>query len=277
MTAAQQIGGSMHDDLLPRAAIARSFGAAAGSYDAHAALQKDVATRLLALRPEGLAPRTMLDLGCGTGFCTQALQASWPQAQLLALDIALPMLAATARRAPRAALVCADAAHLPLASNSCDLVVSSLAIQWCRDYAALFRELARVSRPGATLMLSTFGPESLKELRAAWAAVDAHTHVNEFSSAGLLQRAAESAGLRCRLQREIVVEQVASLQVLSRNLKAIGAHNVNRTQAPGLTSPRKFSQAAKHFAAAANSQGLIPLTWELYYLVLELPYETTTA
>jgi len=263
--------------LLPRAAIARSFGAAAQHYDTHAALQRSVALRLLDFLPLAALPHSMLDLGCGTGFCAQALQQRWPQAQLFALDIAEPMLQATAQRVPAAALVCADAEALPLADAALDLVVSSLAIQWCRDYTQLFRELARVTQPGATVLLATFGPASLRELREAWAAVDAYTHVNRFETAEHLLQCAHSAGFHGKLRRELIVEEVASLQAISRSLKHIGAHNMNRAQAPGLTSPRKFRQAAAAFAARATAPGCIPLSWEVFHLVLERSYEAHPA
>src|SRR5690606_28794651 len=150
---------------LPRAAIARAFGAAVASYDAHATLQRQVALRLLQQLPAHAAPQSVLDLGCGTGFCSRQLQQRWPAATLLALDLALPMVAHTRNNVPAVLPLCADAEALPLASESIDLVVSSLAIQWCSHYDSLFRELARITRPGAAVLLSTFGPDSLQVLR----------------------------------------------------------------------------------------------------------------
>lgn len=264
----------------PRRAVARSFAAAALTYDAHAVLQRRVAARLLSLLPEPAAvqePQCVLDLGCGTGYCANALQARWPAADLLALDLALPMLQTTRTRVPTARLLCADAQALPLATGSIDLIVSSLAIQWCGDTARLHAELARVLKRGGRVLLSTFGPASLRELRAAWDGLDSHTHVNDFVAAELLLEQARAAGLQATLQRELLVEHVASLQDFSRSLKSLGAHHVNATQAPGLTSPRRFRQAADRFAAAADAQGRIPVSWELYYLTLEHAHEPSSA
>ena len=80
----------------------------------------------------------------------------------------------------------ADAEALPLVNDSVDLVFSSLALQWCYRPDHLFAELARVLKPGGICVFTSLGPDTLRELRAAWAAVDAHQHVNAFLPAGEL-------------------------------------------------------------------------------------------
>src|SRR4029077_4201652 len=75
----------------------------------------------------------------------------------------------------------ADAYALPFAGHAFELVFSSLMLQWCDDLDAVFGEIARVLKPGGLLLFSTFGPGTLAELRAAWAAGDAASnHVNHF-------------------------------------------------------------------------------------------------
>jgi malonyl-CoA O-methyltransferase len=254
--------------LLPRAAIARSFGSAAQHYDEHAALQRTVADNLFARLPSTQQNSTILDMGCGTGYCSQLLRKRFPQGTIVALDLALPMLQKARQHAATVQLVCADAASLPLQNGCLDLVVSSLTIQWCVDYAQFFAELQRVLAPGAHALLSSFGPATLQEVRCAWARVDEHTHVNSFTTAAELQLQAQQAGLSCTLESERLVEHHASLYTLSHALKGIGAHNMNRTQANGLTSPRMFRRAAGFFAAGAEDAASVPVTWEIYYLLL---------
>ena len=53
-------------------------------------------------------------------------------------------------------------------------------LQWCLDLGPVFTELRRVLAPGGLLMFTTFGPDTLMELRASWAQVDGYTHVNQF-------------------------------------------------------------------------------------------------
>ncbi|HWK54738.1 MAG TPA: malonyl-ACP O-methyltransferase BioC [Hyphomicrobiales bacterium] len=259
---------------IARERIARAFAQAALHYDAHAALQREVAQALCALLPEN-TPQTLLDLGCGTGYCAALLRQRYPQATLLALDLALPMLQRVAASplgaqdvAP-ALLLCADAAALPLAPASLDLVCSSLTLQWCPQPGQVFSELHRVLRPGGRALLSTFGPDSLAELSAAWATVDDHRHVNQFEPIETLERAAQDSGLRLTLQRQPSVRWYANLRELSRELKGIGAHNMNATQRPGLTGRQAFQRAERAFAAGGQGARGVPVTYDLLYLSLE--------
>lgn len=259
-------------ELPSQSAIARSFGSAASSYDKHAALQRSVADKLLAMLPATLEKTVVLELGCGTGYCTRQLQQRLPQ-NLIALDLAFPMLKQLHQSNGSSALLCADAQALPLRAECIDLLVSSLTIQWCFNLHQLFSELQGVLKPGGKAFLSTFGPESLKEVKAAWAQVDAYTHVNSFVAALELQQQAELAGFKCKIMREHRHSYYASLFDLSRELKALGAHNMNRSQAPGLTSLKKFHRAAANFAAGKKDTSKpgsnIEVSWEIYYLMLE--------
>lgn len=260
---------------IPLARIARSFGQAAARYDEHAALQREVADRLLQCieqRIEPGTPTTVLDLGCGTGYCADKLRARFPAAHLLALDLALPMLHASAARMTHdAALVCADLQALPLQGASADLAVCSLALQWCGEPQRVFGELARVLRPGGRAVVSTFGPATLHELRSAWNAVDAHVHVNGFADAALLRQAAESAGLRVAIERELLTRFYPSLRALARELKGVGAQNMNAARPPGLTPRAAFARVEHAFSRGAVAGQGIPVTWELYYLDLRKP------
>lgn len=256
---------------IPLTQIARSFGQAAAHYDEHAALQRDVADRLLD-RIAATNPATALDLGCGTGYCAGKLGARFPDAQLLALDLALPMLHASAARVPHdTPLLCADLQALPLQGGTADLAVCSLTLQWCSDPLRVFIEIARVLRRGGQALLSTFGPATLRELRTAWSAVDAHVHVNGFVDAGLLRLAAEAAGFSVTLERELITRHYSSLRALARELKGIGAHNMNEARPPGLTPRAAFARAEQEFGKGHIAGQGIPVTWELYYLDLRKP------
>jgi len=169
--------------------VRSSFGRAAKNYDAAAVMQHEVFERMFTrLDLVKMQPSVILDAGCGTGWGQARLAERYRHAQVLALDIAMPMLNVTAARAswwarlfgrPCQSLVCADIEAMPIRQNSIDMVWSNLAIQWCNDIELTFGEFHRILRPDGLLMFSTFGPDTLMELRAASGGGNRHTHVNQ--------------------------------------------------------------------------------------------------
>ena len=257
---------------LDRRAVRRAFSAASRSYDQVAVLQTEVRQRLLErLDLLKLTPQVVLDLGCGTGHASRALQQRYPHAGVIAMDAALGMTQVTAassnwfhklfKRTPLS--VCADAFKLPLKNASVDLVYSNLMLQWCEPPDLVFQEIQRVLKPGGVLLFASFGPDTLKELRAAWAAVDAHTHVNRFIDMHDLGDALLRAGLaEPVLDVERFTLTYVDVMTLMRELKAIGAHNVNVGRPVGLTS----RVALQRMIAAYETQrrdAVLPASYEV--------------
>lgn len=245
----------------------RAFGAAAGSYDASAALQDTVRARLLQ-RPEldGLAPARVLDLGSGTGKGAQALQRRYPAARVMGVDFAEPMAQATGRRGDTLQAIAADAARLPLRSQSVDLVFSSLALQWCGDLGEVFGECRRVLRPGGLLLFATLGPDTLRELRAAWAEVDDYPHVHEFLDADRVAQALSGAALtESGLSRENQVMTYADLRGLTDGLRGLGAVNAAAGRARGLTGKGRLRRLRAAYEAFRDADGRLPATYEVIY------------
>jgi len=149
--------------VIDKERVLRSFDRAAGTYDAHALVQNDVA-RDLVTRLDG-EPRRLLDLGCGTGVVTELLHERFPTAELVAVDFAPAMAARTRARVPAAEVVVADAEKLELPGRF-DVVASNATIQWLRDPGTVLRRLAAQSD---RLVLSTFGPRTFWELDAVFA------------------------------------------------------------------------------------------------------------
>ncbi len=259
---------------LDKRRVADSFSKAADSYDSVARLQRAVGEQLLNhLGPLNLnAPERVLDLGCGTGFFSERLSLRLAPGQLVGLDIAGGMLQFARRERDIEALwLCADAEDLPLADASVDLVFSSLSVQWCEHLPSLFNEIMRVLKPGGQLLFSTLGPRTLWELKGAWQAVDGYVHVNRFQP----QRAVDAALVRAGLtgvhwDREERVLRYDKLSDLTRELKALGAHNVNRGQPEGLTGREKI-QALKAAYERYRHDGLLPASYEVYYCRAQKP------
>jgi malonyl-CoA O-methyltransferase len=261
---------SGHDPFdIDRGRVRRAFDQAARSYDAAAVLQTRVRDELLQrLDVVRLEPAVVLDLGAGTGHASLALKRRFRASQVVALDLAEGMLREAGSRQTllrRFRRVCAHAAALPLREASVDLVFSNLMLLWCTDPDAVFRECRRVLRPGGLLTFTTFGPDTLVELRRAWAAADRHTHVNRFIDMHDLGDALLRAGL---VEPVMDVERYtltyAEVRDLMRDLKAIGAHNANAGRPRGLTGKGALTRMTAAYETLRRD-GRLPATQEVVF------------
>ena len=247
--------------------VSSSFSRAAQSYDSVAKLQRAVGKRLLTfLEAEEADPIALLDLGCGTGYFRSDLSARYPSATYIGLDLAPGMVEYARGRSPGDCLwIVGDAESLPLATESVDIVFSSLAVQWCYRPELFFAELARVLKPGGRCVFTTLGPETLHELRQAWAAVDPHQHVNNFLPAAELAMAAGRVpGIELALETERHSMHYQRVGELLAELKSLGAHNMNRHRPAGLTS-RKTLQGMLQAYEAWRVDGLLPASYDVIF------------
>jgi malonyl-CoA O-methyltransferase len=273
---------------LDAASVRRAFERAAATYDSAAVLQREVAQRMAErLALVRIEPRTILDAGCGTGDALAELRTRYPAALIVGLDFAQPMLLAARRRAaaglasersllarilgPRAgagrapALVCADVARLPVAASSLDLVWSNLTLQWINDPMEAFAQFHHALAVGGLLMFTTFGPDTLLELRAAFSGVDRATHVSRFIDMHDLGDMLVHAGFaEPVMDMEKLTLTYADAMTMMRELKAIGAHNATLGRPRGLTGRarwRKMLDALEAF----RREGRLPATFEVVY------------
>ncbi|MBK1649493.1 malonyl-ACP O-methyltransferase BioC [Rhabdochromatium marinum] len=268
-------------EQIDKAAARRSFERAASSYEAAAVLQREISQRLLErLDYVRLQPNTVLDLGCGTGLALDDLCRRYRGAQVLALDFALGMLAQARRRGywrnrPRA--LCADMDRLPLAADSVDLIVSNATLQWSNDLSGCFAELHRVLRPNGLLLFTTFGPDTLIELRHAWAEADAEAHVAEFLDMhdigdALVHARFADPVMDCE-RLTLTYTQVSDLMA---DMKALGTQNRLQRRPRGLTGRerlRRMTAAYEHL----RQDGRLPSTWEVIYGLAWMPAQKSPA
>lgn len=261
--------------LIDKARVRASFSRAADSYDAAAVLQKQVREEMLdRLSLINIVPQAILDAGCGTGLGSFSLQKKFKSAQLISLDIAFKMLQKTATQQPwlqkitqkilhKQQLVCADIESLPIANNSINLLWSNLALQWCNDLDAAFSEAARVLQPDGLFIFSTFGPDTLKELRAA--SSNGHTHVSRFIDmhdiGDALTRAGFSAPVLDVVHYTLTYDDVKGVM---KDLKNIGAHNATVGRNRGLAG-KGFLQNLIQNYEQFRSDGKLPATFEVIY------------
>ena len=214
---------------LDKQSVKKFFNRAAKSYDNAAILQEEVLERLLQrLQYIRHRPRTIADIGCGTGRAVPGLQKAYGGARVIAVDLAHEMALKARERyrwPARKRVVTADMERLPFAGDCVDLVFSSLALQWCNDLDATLAEFARIGRPGALLMFASFGPDTLKELAASWLAIDErHAHVHRFVDMHDVGDAMLRAGFADPVvDAEIIRMEYRSFRRLLDDLREIGA------------------------------------------------------
>ena len=261
---------------IDKARVRASFNRAANSYDAAAVLQKRVREEMLdRLSLIAIAPQAILDAGCGTGAGSFALQKKFKNAQVISLDVALGMLQKTKQQRPflnkllsQQHLLCADIESLPIASNSINLLWSNLALQWCNDLDAAFTEAARVLQPEGLFIFSTFGPDTLKELRAA--SSNGHTHVSRFIDMHDIGDALTRAGFSAPvLDVELYTLTYDNVKGVMTDLKSIGAHNATAGRARGLQGKgflQNLTQNYEQFRLGLKEDGgKLPATFEVIY------------
>lgn len=246
-----------------------AFSRAAERYDEVAVLQREIGQRLLErLELMLIEPRVILDIGCGTGVATAQLAKRYKKAHIIALDFAFPMLLQTRKRGSwlrRPRCVCADLEQLPFADNSIDLIYSNASLQWSTDLGRTFDEFMRVLRPGGLVTFTTFGPDTLKELRMAWEGVDGGSHVSQFMDMHDVGDALVTSRFDdAVMDVDRMVLTYDQVDGLMQDLKVLGAHNVNRDRQRGLTGKNRMA-AMRMAYEQFRRDGRLPASYEVIY------------
>ncbi|WP_299734071.1 malonyl-ACP O-methyltransferase BioC [uncultured Endozoicomonas sp.] len=249
--------------------IARNFGRAAQSYDAAAVLQHRVAARAMLGLPTNAVVNRVLDLGSGTGIHSVALADRYASALVTGLDLSMGMLQFAQRQhssCNRVRWCSGDIESLPFASESIDLIFSSLAIQWC-SLERVLDEVSRVLKPGGQFVFSTLSDGSLHELNASWTQAGESGRVNQFAGFSEQQKIIHDSGMRQKslsLQAEAVY--YPDVSTMLRSLKALGVNTV-LDGTPNLFTRRKLDELRKTYEHRRVKAGL-PLTYQVLYGVL---------
>lgn len=260
----------INKNIINKNTVRKHFERAAHTYDEAAVLQHEVCKRMLGrLDYIRLQPNTILDAGCGTGKGSHLLLQKYKKSSLIALDIAYSMLQKTKKQSHwlrKPHLLCADVEQLPLADASINLLFSNLTLQWCNRLPETFTELRRVLAPKGLLMFSSFGPDTLHELRRSWASIDQNPHVNDFVDMHDVGDALLQAGFANPvMDAEVITLTYAEVNDLLHDLKAIGATNAVENRQRGLMTRQRlqqFTQAYEHFR---QQDGRLPASYEVIY------------
>ena len=241
--------------------IRNTFNDASSNYDDNAFLQNEIANRLSEkLKVISIKPQTIIDLGSGTGLLSNKTAEIFPNANLVCVDFAQKSLL----KNPQNLKVCANAYELPFASNSVDFIVSNLMMQWCPDLKALLNECFRVLKPEGLILFTTFGPDTLKELKRSWSAVDSSAHVNNFIDMHDIGDQMLQSGFQSPImEMENITLTYEKVIDLMHDLKSIGAQNVS-DRSKTLTGKTKFKKMIEMYESY-RSDGKLPATYEVIY------------
>jgi malonyl-CoA O-methyltransferase len=260
------------------AQVRRAFDRAAPTYERSAWVAREVERRMAdKLQYLKIAPKRVLDAGSGAGSAHALLRARYPAADIVELDLSLAMLRrarsqrrlgerlSALRRGPARYWVCADFSRIPLGHAAVELVWSNLALAWSPEPLATLGELRRVLAPGGAMMFSTYGPDTLKELRDAFGAADAAAHVDSFIDMHDLGDMLVAAGFDAPvMEMERLAVAYADVDALARDLKSSGQTAASAARRRGLTTPRAWSRMRERYEAQ-RSDGRLPVTVEVVY------------
>lgn len=256
--------------------VASQFSRAASSYDQAARIQHFSVMELIG-QLENLQVNnpqyadnaysgSWLDLGCGTGFAVPEL-CHLGAKQVVGADLAHAMCEVSRDKLtnlPFHAVNC-DAENLPFADNSFDGIFSNLMIQWSEDLDALFYQAHRVLKPGALFAFSTLGPNTMHELKAAWQKVDPYVHVNQFNPPEVLIEQCERFFDIESFHQQACIQQHAGLSPLLKELKDIGATNVNPGRRPGLGGRERLRLLEQAYQQISGET--LSLTYDLIWVI----------
>ena len=265
----------MNEFEIDKKQVRRAFSRAAQDYDASAVLQREVCTRMLdRLSCIKLQPSHLIDIGSGTGWGTRQLAERYPKTEITALDIAIGMLQEARGTSSwwqklfagkRENFLCADVEALPIASNSVNMVWSNLALQWCNDLPSTFVELQRVLTVEGLLIFSTFGVDTLKELRVAFSDVDGYNHLNRFADLHDIGDMLVAAGFADPvMEMERITLTYNDVRAVMQDLKSIGANNATAGRSPGMMGKAAWRRVTENYEKLRRD-GKLPATFEIIY------------
>lgn len=256
--------------------VRQNFSRFASSYDRHAQLQQSVLFNAMREAERHFTPDMyLLDAGCGTGYLAELLRNCDIPFNVAACDAAPGMCAKAAQREledHRYDVTCADMRALPYADESFDLAISSLTMQWIFPGQEALSEIYRTLKPGGSVVITTFGPMTLQELRWAFGQADNAPHVSDFATPEAVAEWAQTGGFLIENMRsEFRTEHYPSVKSLMTEIRAIGASNKLETRRKSLTGRSRFTAMEEAYKEAYETDRGIPASWEVLYLLLRKP------
>ena len=222
-------------------------------------------------------PSAILDLGAGNGTLSDMLVNQYPNTKITALDISNAKCDFLAKN-PNFKTICADARNMPFSDWSYSAIYSNLMLQWIPDYQKVFPEVKRILAPGGFFIFSTFGPETLHEMRTAWSVVDDYKHVNEFPAMQIIaDDLAQQGFIDVVVSTENIVIRYDSIRTILKDLQEMGASNISAlNKYKGLMTKSKLAKFCKKYEEFKLDDGSYPVTYQVVYAICWAKDKTTS-
>nr|XP_020656904.1 arginine-hydroxylase NDUFAF5, mitochondrial isoform X2 [Pogona vitticeps] len=198
-----------------------------------------------------------LDLGCGRSYIAQHLN----KKNTIESEI------------PRASVV-ADEEFLPFKENTFNLIVSGLSLHWVNDLPKALYEIHRVLKPDGVFIGSMFGGDTLFELRCSLQLAELEReggfspHVSPFTAVNDLGHLLGRAGFNTlTVDTEEIQVNYPGMFELMNDLQGMGENNCSWSRKPMLHRATMLAAAAVYKEMYGNSDGTVPATFQLYYMI----------
>jgi len=233
-----------------------------------AVVQKEIIKRLMdRLSFINVVPRQILDLGSGVGLSTESLLKFYPSSDFFMVDHSFDSLKFNILGDKNATPVCANFKNIPFENSTFDFVFSSSALHWELDIQVSFQEIFRILKPGGLFLFSTYGPDTLIELRSAWAQIDKNKHVNDFYDMHDIGDLMQSLNfMDSVLDIEKIIIQYGEVVQLQKDLKNIGSKVLrNKDEKSSKISAIKMKAMYQEYEKFRSKTGYLPATYEVIY------------
>lgn len=249
----------------PKSLVVRDFNKYASSYEKASFLQQEISNRLLErLMYMKINPSYILDLGGGTGKLCANIKTIYPNATVVNLDIAHSMLQ---EDKSKSLTCCADFDKPPFKANQFDLIIANCSLQWSVDLQNTMKQLHYILKENGILIFSSFGPDTLIELKKSWSAIDNDVHVNEFLDLHIIGDALlQNNFIDPVVDKENITVKYGDAIQLMHEIKNMGASNKNNNKFKGLTTKKTLQKVKnKYQELFSDTDGNIEATFEVVY------------
>jgi NADH dehydrogenase [ubiquinone] 1 alpha subcomplex assembly factor 5 len=254
------------EKLFPPHLVQKKFNEIHLHYNLHNMVGAEIASRLTE-RLEDLKRdfHHILDLGAGTGLVADKIKESNPKSNIYALDFSEKLL----QQSQHINVIANAEGALPYADETFDLVISNMLLPFINDIPKVLHIAGKSLKKDGLFLASTLGLESFKEFRESFQQAglgDGHVFpLPDVKSVGAaLQRLGYALPV---VDRDIITISYPNLSSIYKELKNLGARNINLKRSKALTGKNKWRKMEHYYQEHFSLEdGSLQLTLEVIYL-----------